>query len=804
MIKRRFKILYSSLTLFFTVTFFINPWQFKLFAQTHFAKIFGRVVDASNQRPLAHVEVYIKSIMRGDVTNNDGIFKIDKLPLGIYDIIFQRQGYKTIHKKGVVLDADATVKMNIEMKFTVIEVEDLVITAHRSTNVEQDVSQMVSVVSEKEIKDKNIKQTSQILKEEVGVFVQKTNQGGGSPIIRGLKANKLLLLIDGIRLNNATYRGGNLQYLNTVDSNSLEKVEVVHGPHSAMYGSDALGGVINVITKEPILNDKHGYLFSGSGSVTVSTADHTQTSHLSFMTSNLTWGILLEASYKSFGNITRGTKGGNTLMQRLQNDSRTHRILNKTQSPNDYKTFDLNTKAIFNLSEFQKLTAAYQMNRQYSVPRYDVIEAQKDSIWKFDPQERDLFYLTYQNSQSNTFFNNATITLSFHRQFERRVRQKFGSLNEIRDQFRTFSTGLQLQFNKLIGQKHHIVYGSEFYMDKIATKSYQRNISTSELSDRHTLFPDGSSFINFGLYSQDVSAIKPRWTLSLGARFSAFKLRAPFEESGPEIIHLGTLEQSTTSFTGSLGSLISVANGIHFVTNVAQGFRMPNLDDVSKFGPGKGRSFYDIPNPDVIPEKTLSFDGGFKLYFNRLKANIIGYYNYITDLLIRRPAEYNGLPFIIEEGDTLLVFRKENAGRAYTTGFEISADFLVTSNIALLGNLSYTYGQNISEDEPLPAIPPMHGFLGIRWKIDKYWVELNSRFAFKQERLSSEDKKDLRIPEGGTPGWYTFNMRFGINLGNYLSLRFTSANLLDRNYREHLSGLNAPGRNFILGVNIKF
>jgi TonB-dependent heme/hemoglobin receptor len=778
----------------------------QLHSQPNFssAKIIGHVVDAKNEQSLAHVEVYIKSIQRGDVTDEEGRFQIDNLPAGTYEIIFKRQGYKTLHQKSIVLPANATVELNVEMAMTTIALDEVLVTAHRSVASEAEISQLVSVVTAKEIREKNIQQTPEVLKEEAGVFVQKTNHGGGSPIIRGLKANKLLLLVDGIRMNNATYRGGNLQYLNTVDSHSLERLEVVHGPMSALYGSDALGGAVNVITKKPLLHDGNGYSFGGSISGLVSTADRSHVSHVSSRVSNSAGGILLDASYSAFGNITRGTKGGATLMQRLANDSRTARRLDKAQSPNEYDSIDLAAKALFEFSAAQQLTAAYQLNRQKSVPRYDVIEAQTDSIWKYAPQERDLAYLSYQNSRSNSLFNLATLTVSWHRQFERRVRQGFGSVKENRDQFETNTLGLQIQFNKAIAHKHCLVYGTELYHDKVSSESSQRNTLTGVISPRNTIYPDGSTFTNFGFFAQSELFLFPKWTLTLGARFSAFKLRAPFEDGTTGGTSFGVIEQSPTALTGSLGSKVALSEGVNFVANIAQGFRAPNLDDATKLGPGKGGNFFDVPNPNAKPEQTLSVDAGFKFSRDRTKASVAGYCNHITDLLLRRPATYNGSPFVIEDTDTLLVFRHENAGMAYTTGFEMAAEFLLTSQLVLLGNLSYTYGQDRSNREPLTGIPPLHGLLGMRWNTPKYWAEINARFAGAQERLSSEDKQDLRIPEGGTPGWYTINLRSGMTVSENFSARFSIGNLFDRNYREHGSGFNAPGRSFVVGVELTY
>ena len=761
----------------------------------------GQVFDKQNN-PLAYVQVILEATSRGDVTDESGKFQISNLPTGKYKVIFQLIGYETVKKSVVLANSKQILKLNIEMTPTVIQLGDVLVTASRNYESAHEVPQFVSVINPRKIRERNSRQTPELLREEPGLVVQKTNQGGGSPIMRGLKANKLLFLVDGIRLNNSTYRGGNTQYLNTVDSGTLERVEIVHGPISVLYGSDALGGAINLITKSPRLTLDGRHTFGGSASASISTADETKTSNFNIMTANSKWGLILKGSLKSFGDITRGSKGGSTLMNRLQNDSRTNRVLNKKQSPNGYDSYDLSSKALIKLSDFQELTLAAQFNRQNSVPRYDVVETLGDSVRLFDPQERDLFYLTYVNRNPSPWFNKFTTTGSLHRQFERRRRIKFGSTNETLDQFRTLTSGLQIHFNKLLGSNHQLVYGSELYFDWVATKSSSRDLTTGRENAGLPLFPDGSSFLTFGLFAQDAFHLLPKWKLILGGRFSSTKLRAPFEDDPNSLQNFGTIKQTNSAFTGSLGSQFAISKELSFVTNIAQGFRTPNLDDVSKLGPGKGNSFYDVPNAATKPEKTLSIDGGFKIFSNRLRANIFGFYNSIADLLVRRPAEFNGLPFVIEEGDTLAVFHKENAGKAYTTGVAFTAEFFITSHLALRGNLSYTYGRNTSNDEPLNSIPPFGGLLGIRWRQNQYWAELNSRFAMEQKRLSFEDQADLRIPEGGTPGWYTLNLKLGANVTKAVNLKVAVMNILDQNYREHLSGFNAPGRNFIFSAQI--
>ncbi|MFQ5640013.1 MAG: TonB-dependent receptor domain-containing protein [bacterium] len=766
------------------------------------ARIIGRVIDKSQNTPLADVQIYIRGLRRGDVTNQQGEFLIDRLPVGTYDLTLRLLGYRTIKKYGIVLKANETVELNAAMEVDVLEFEDVVVTATREEEMASEIPRMVSIVDAKTIREKSLSQTPELLRAATGVVVQKTNQGGGSPIIRGLKANKLLFLVDGIRMNNATYRGGNFQYLNTVDATFLERIEVVHGPNSVLYGSDALGGVINVLTQNPQLNRGDGASFKSSVSATLSTADETQTTHATLMAANSKWGVLLHGVYKSFGDIRRGSRGGETLMQRLQNDSRTPRLLNKTQAPNGYNAYALNAKARIVLSEFQELTISAQMDRQIEVPRYDVVEVRKDSIRFFDPQERDLVYLRYTNTHGRTFFNSLTATLSLHRQLEVRKRQRFGSAMETTDRFRTLTPGVQLHFDKLIG-RHHLSYGSEIYFDNVSTHSFKRNTRTGDISEKAPLFPDGSSFLNFGFYMQDAFYLHPKWAVNIGGRFSAFRLEAPFSDRFSSV-SFGALEQSSTSLTGSLGSQFHLTDAVSFITNVAQGFRTPNLDDVSKLGPGKGSSFFDIPNPDAVPEKSVSVDGGLKIHSSRYNANVVGFYNSLTDVLVRRPATFDGSRFIVEEGDTLHVFRKENAAKAFTTGFALDMQVRIGTNGLLFGNLSYTFGKNVTNAEPLTGVPPFNGLLGLRWSRQRFWSEVNARFAAEQTRLSLEDAEDLRIPEGGTPGWFTLNVRAGIHLFERLALKLALGNVLDRNYREHLSGFNAPGRNFQFGIKLGY
>jgi len=798
-ITRTKKTLVAGTSCFIAATFFLLPCSHAATAQLR-----GVVQDAVTSKPLAHVQVFIASPRRGDVSDSRGTFSIRDLSPGTYTLTFQLQGYETKRLTARIVSLGQTLRLHVQLQPTIIELANLVVTATRETNRSFDIPYFVSSMSARAIDEQNAQQTPELLREQMGVTVQKTNQGGGSPIVQGLRANKLLLLIDGIRLNNATYRGGNTQYLNTVNSDGLESVEIVHGPQSVLYGSDALGGVINLLLQQPVFSTDGKHTYHGTVRAALSSADDNRMSYFSLNSARRLWSLQIEGALKSFGDITRGSKGGTELMHRLANDSRTARILPKTQAPNGYTAAGFGLRAHVKLKPRQMLTVAYQLNRQQGAPRYDVIEVMKDSLRLFDPQERDLAYLRYENSSPTRFFDRATATLSLHRQFERRLRIKSGSSAKKMDQFRTLTTGVQVQFNKIIRSRHHLVYGAELYYDDVATASRVTDTRTGVRRHSSPIFPDGSTSRHLGVYAQDRWSLFSDWQAIAGVRYNATTLRAPFEHDPATGLNFGTIEVNTQALTSSLALLIPLRDDVRFMAGVAQGFRAPNLDDISKLGPGKGSSIYDVPNPDANPEESLNLHAGIKVQSSRLRLELLGYYNRLRDLLIRQPAAFNGSPFFIDGGDTLRVFHKANAGKAYTAGAGADAVFTLSPTWQLRGNISYTYGQNLSADEPLSGIPPLSAFAGLRHSTKALWTELLVRWARQQSRLSPEDRQDLRIPEGGTPGWWTLGFRAGWRVTDLLRLRFSVMNVLDRNYREHLSGFNAPGRNIILSAELRY
>ncbi|MDQ7052605.1 MAG: TonB-dependent receptor [candidate division KSB1 bacterium] len=524
--------------------------------------------------------------------------------------------------------------------------------------------------------------------------MQKTNHGGGSPILRGLKANKVLLLIDGIRMNNATYRGGNLQYLNTVDPFSLQRIEVVHGPVSVLYGSDALGGAIHLVTRKPALSS-NGLRWQAALRGLVSSADESRMAHGQVMVAGRRLGLLASGGWRSYGDVTRGSRGGEVLMRGCATTAAPIAGWNARNRPTAIRRMICLSKRCGSPRPTPKScwrikTVASRRCRGTTCTRCrntcSGSTGRRSATWPMRccaGNGRTAFSSRPRSRCPGTGSTNSACARNVPARGAPTMR------------FARLTLGAQLQFTRIVADNHLLIYGMDYYRDRVAARSFRESPDAEVVQTRAPLFPDGSRYSSLGLYAWFEWRPAPRFKLDFGGRYSAFRLTAPFSVSHPATEPFGTVQQSPSAVTFSLGMKVDVAANLAWVANLAQGFRAPNLDDVSKLGPGKGGRFYDVPNLQLRPEKNWSVDTGFKWLSEKLKGEAVVYYNVLRDMMVRRPAAFTGKSYVLEGGDTLWVYHKANAGRAFTTGFAAGFEWRPTDGWLGFGNLSYTYGQDL-------------------------------------------------------------------------------------------------------------
>ncbi len=645
----------------------------------------------------------------------------------------------------------------------------IVITAQRTGTQVFNRPEAVSSLNPQQLRFYDPQTTPDALAMMPGVFVQKTNLGGGSPFIRGLTGYHTLILVDGIRLNNSIFRSGPNQYLNTVDPGILRKIEVIRGGGATQYGSDAIGGTINLLTKQPEFHDD-GFDAGLNLRGKYWSAGMERSGRIGVRAGDSWFGVLGGVSYKDFGDMLAGGGMGSL-------------------DPTGYSEVDADVKTRVRLSGQANITGAYQYTRQYDVPLYHKIVTGEYSLYSFDPQQRDLGYLKYDQRFDHTVLRSMQVAVSHQSGLEKRIKIKEGSdLEEVEtDRIGTF--GMDLQLNTQISKNWQAVSGVDFYSDRVNSAKVIADMETGGTEHVRGLYPDNSGFQTIGLFSLHSIEFES-FLVHAGARYNSYRISLSDSV-------FGDLSIRPEALTGNLGLTWKLDENRRIVLTGNSGYRAPNINDVSSFGIADFR--YEVPSYDLQPERSLNTELGYKQRSGDISFSLSGYYNRLFNLIINQRATYNGLDSL----DGYQVYRKENVGKAYITGVEFAMEWLVSRQFLSYMDLTYTYGQNILDDEPLRRIPPINGRAGLKYfTTERLEFSGDLVFAGSQRRLSGGDIDDNRIPEGGTPGWVVMDL-YGSYEWGIFRFSLSGQNLFNELYKTHGSGIYGVGRSFWVSVEVR-
>ena len=644
---------------------------------------------------------------------------------------------------------------------------EILITTQRTPVEQLLVPYSASVLDKTEMENFAKRSTPEMLMNTDGIFVQKTNHGGGSPFIRGLTGNQTLLLFDGIRLNNSIYRYGPNQYLNTVDVFSIDKMEVARGTGSVQYGSDALGGALQLFSINPVLTTS-GAEWHGNVTGKIMTSDMEKTGRGQLEYNSEKVAFIGGGTYRDFGDLVGGEETG-------------------VQSPSGYSEYAFDGKLLFALKENMQLTLASQFLNQSHVPVYHKVVLENYAVNEFHPQQRLMHYARLNIQGCKKIFDQVRLIASWQQNTENTTAQKNGSNMVQFDNNRVNTLGFVADFTSEFSGNWTANSGVEFYHDVVSGSRFViDNTGTVPALEKRGLYPDNSKYGNFSVYSLH-HFTAGKWTLDGGFRFNAFKINIKDE-------NLGDVEITPQALVFNAGAMYNLNSANHLYANVSNGFRAPNIDDMGTLGIVDFR--YEVPAYNLRPEKSVNFETGYKLSLPKFQANLAAYYMVLNQLITRVKVEG-------KEIDGYPVYIKENVGEAFIAGGEAFFLWKLIPHLDLNGGFSYTYGQNITGDEPLRRIPPFNGKLGAVYTVKKYFVSGELLFAGKQDRLAAGDKSDNRIPEGGTPGWEVVNLFAGYNL-QHISLKAGFENIFNEDYRTHSSGINGVGRSAWLMLGFYF
>ena len=737
-----------------------------------------------------------------------------------------------------------------------IELEEITVI----TRVAKDTFQTpnsISVIDRAQIERINADITPRILRETVGVWAQQTTAGQGSPLLRGLTGYQAFLSIDGVRLNNSTFRSGPNQYLGTISPASLDRIEVLCGAGSMLYGSGAMGGVISMFTKDVILDnatEKWNIQSRAFGRFASGTSE--RLGRLEVMGSRKRIGFSVGASARRFGDINPGSgydlhyknrkfeivsekPSGVEVFEGPPKDV-PDRWLIDSEAPLDWSAYDGDAKLAYQLTDTSTVNLAYQLWRQPKTPRYDKIAPREFDEFFFEPQHRDLLYATYLSEPSSSAIDQLRVTASFHRQKEGRNELKRDA-TERRQRFDTVNTiGFSAQATNSSLPNQRVVTGGEFYFDTLSSQTLKTSITTGAETVDNTKgrFIHGSRFWDANLYVQDEIELHHRLELTIGGRFTHYNTQADLSVRSDQF---ADFNESGNALTGSAGIVAGVTDGLNIVGNFATSFRAPSLNDTTAVE--VTNEGIDSPSPDLKSETGWTAEGGLKARYQKFIGSITLFHSRINDLVTRVAVEdaYAGkaLPSLITEiqrnnpGIDVYVF--DNVDEVQIQGIELAGIVPIQNSWSVYGNATFTRGKVllINGAEPNPdnpweerirREPPLNGIAGIRWQppAQRYWGEFFVRGSAAQRRLNRSDIRDPRIPgttrdtgevefdssgaavAQGSPGWVTLNLRGGYQMTDYNRLTVALENLLDKRYREHGSGINAPGLNVIVSLDNRF
>ncbi|MFC3195058.1 TonB-dependent receptor plug domain-containing protein [Marinicella sediminis] len=643
----------------------------------------------------------------------------------------------------------------------------LQVTASKTATATNDSATAVSVVTRDEIKNKPNTLLPDLLRQESGVYIQQTTPGQAIPIIRGLKGSQNVHLVDGMRLNTAFFRNAPNQYLALVDSFMTAQIEVVRGPSSVLYGGDALGGVVNVLTHTPEFYSREWEL-KGQVYSSWDSADEKWISHAGADFGNNKIASTIGLSYQDIGQRTTGS--GESIPFTA------------------YTSRSLNNKWVFNTSDMTNWTFDLQYTHQPATPRVDNLvagfgETEAESrVYLFRPNERQFAHLKYTSANPTSWFDMANVHLAYQKISDNRFSQPLSGSRTDTEQNQSELLTLQADWNKAMDDDSMLVYGFESYLDTISS-ARQRSLTSGEAVPRDARYPDGSSMQLLAVYA-DWHQYAGNHEFTTGVRLSDYDIDLNSPDIEQDRLNL-------TDLTWHASWLYKINDQDRIFANIGRGFRPPNIFDLGQVGERSGNRF-NIINPNLEPESVISVDLGYKHAGNGWQAEIVGFVSRYQDVIAS-----------VETGevtdDGMTIVQSQNINEVDIVGLEAELNYYFSNGGHLFANLTYTHGDEETEDGAGAAdrIPPTFGVIGYQQDLSDRWkMRSQVRFAETQDRLSARDLSDPRINPFGTGGFVVYDTHFTWQQGIDRQVRLGVENLFDKKYREHASGLDAPGRNY--------
>jgi hemoglobin/transferrin/lactoferrin receptor protein len=736
---------------------------------------------------------------------------------------------------------------------TEVSLEEVVISGNRFGEQKKYIIQHIDVIGQGRIASMNAQNTGDLLMGSGKVFVQKSQQGGSSPVIRGFEASRILLVVDGVRLNNAIYRSGHLQNVITIDQHMLERVEISAGPASTLYGSDALGGSIQLITRNvKLAEDGQKHLTKTGAFVRHSTANRELTIHADWNLSNRKLGWLGSFTFSDFGDMRMGARYRKGFEGFGSRTAYIHTLENPlldtiVRNPNDriqrfsgYRQWDLLQKLLWKVNDRISHQLNFQLSGSSDVPRYDRLQDIRNNqlrfaTWSYGPQNRLLTAYTLKADKPFGWADAFRLTLSHQGIEESRQTREYRRYDRFDSRRESLNVlGVLMEINKNIGG-HTFSAGYDGQWNRLKSVADRTNLLTGIISPLDSRYPDGRNRLSQqGIFLQHVfKSPNGRWALNDGLRQQNGSLQSEIENNAFFNLPVTQFNQRQPALTGNFGLAMMPDQRNRISLGFSSGFRAPNIDDLAKiFESSTFSRQLIIPNSDIRPEHTYSIELGHTYRVGtkfQLEAGV--YHTWFKDAIALAPTTLNGADSVMYNGVKCRVFSTQNVNRARVLGTYANLLFRLSSHLTFESSLNWTKGimytdpdmmslvyrkqvdgsyalikDRVSE-KPLDHIPPLFGRTALKYEGENWQVECFSLYngwkRLDQFNPEGEDNAQYATPKGA-PGWCTFNVRGSMKAGRILQIQAAIENITDLNHRYFASGFSAAGRNLSMTLRCAF
>ena len=797
-----------------------------------------KVLDKETGKPIFNVNVFTETPYFNSSTNSNGVVDIS-IVKEKDNLIFSHISYalKSI-PKNLLKNQNFTLYLAKQSE----QLDEVVISVFKREAKINRVAERVAVLTSKEIEKLSPQTSADLLAAIPGVKIQKSQMGGGSPVIRGMESNRVMLVVDGVRMNNAIYRKGHLQNAITVAPNQLDKTEIVFGPSSVIYGSDALGGVIHYYTKTPKLSENTkvtSNFFNRYSSI-----NNEITNNASVEIGTKKWASFTSISYSDFGDLKMGknrSHGFNDWGKVFQYSQNSNDFYSSTATNNPdvnlqrntgYNQTDLLQKFFIPLTDQTELKLNFQYSTSSDIPRFDRLDEKSEGTlkfaeWYYGPQERLLISPQLDINPGKSWLDKGTFTLAYQNIKESRIQRKLASLERSyrNENVNVFSFNGDFMFPLTKNETRAFTYGFEFLYNDVNSSAHGKTLEVSGndiigVSDNflvQTRYPDGgSSYVSSAMYLGYRDDLNAKSTINTGVRFTRTNLKASWIDQSTIILPETNIKLDNSAITATLGYVYKPNKSIQLNTVISSGFRSPNIDDVGRVREKSGN--VTVPNIHLKPEFAYNAEIGIQKYFNdrkfRFGFNI--YYTLLQHYIIRDDfsmygnSSHGGLLLYDDEMGNIV--SNQNRGNAFIHGYTASYQGKLSEYLTTSGFITYTKGRTYDSKEPLSSIPPLFGQFDVNFMNKKFQLGTSLRFNSKKdiedfnftEHIDNHDLTPI-INENatedidkyfGSPSWVTLGFNSSYSFNKNWKLQGMISNIFDQHYREFASGISAPGRNF--------